>query len=282
MTGPTMWLRNGTRLSAVAMACLVLAATPPALAADTRGAAPSAPLLPPVLAEDFSSGWYMRGDLTASFFRRPAARYFDAVNLAPGAWVDLRDTRAGTGFGAGLGAGFKYKWLRLDTTLDIRSTARLSGFAPPEGNWAYAGPLPVPARTDRFGVTAHSLLVNAYVDLGGWGGVTPYLGIGIGTARLAASGYISTPVPAAALLGETTRTPNLVATVKWTLAWAAMAGVTIDLTPQTKIDLGYRYMHMGALRFADNAGGAYRTTVAAHEFRVGLRYMFGDGMAAGN
>lgn len=281
MTSPTMWLRIGTRLSAVALAGLMLAVAP-ALAAETRGAAPPAPLLPPVLAEDFSSGWYVRGDLNVSLFRRPAARYLDAVNVVPGAWVDLRDTRAGTGFGGSLGAGFKYKWLRLDTTLDIRSTARLSGFAPPEGNWAYAGPLPVPARNDRFGVTAHSMLVNAYVDLGGWGGVTPYVGVGIGTARLAASGYVSTPVPAAALLGETTRTPNLVSTVKWTLAWAAMAGVTIDLSPQTKVDLGYRYMHMGALRFADTAGGAYRTTVAAHEFRIGLRYMFGDGVAAGN
>jgi hypothetical protein len=38
-------------------------------------------------------------------------------------------------------------------------------------------------------------------------------------------------------------------------------------------------MHMWSLRFADAAGGAYRTTVAAHEIRVGLRYMFGDGFA---
>ncbi len=276
MTRPTQRLRRATRLPAAALAALVLAAAP-VRAADTRGAAPAAPLLPPVLAEDFSSGWYVRGDVTGSLFRRPAARYFDAVNFAPGAWVDLRDTRASSTFGGGLGLGFKYKWLRLDTTLDIRSTARLSGFSPPEGNWAYAGPLPVPARTERFGVTAHSALVNAYVDLGGWGGVTPYIGAGLGTARLAASNYVSTPVPAAAALGEVTLTPNLVNTVKWTLAWAAMAGVTIDLSPQTKIDVGYRYMHMGALRFADTAGGAYRTTVAAHEIRVGLRYMFGDG-----
>ncbi|MGQ3354917.1 MAG: outer membrane protein [Phreatobacter sp.] len=280
MTRPTPRLRSGTRLPAAALAVLVLAGGP-GLAADTRGPALSAPLLPPVLAEDFSSGWYVRGDVTASIFRRPAARYLDTVNFAPAAFVDLRDTRANTTFGGGLGFGFKYKWLRLDTTLDIRSTARLSGFAPPEGNWAYAGPLPVPLRTERFGVTAHSALVNAYVDLGGWGGVTPYVGAGLGMARLAASNYVSTPVPAAAALGEATRTPALVSTVKWTLAWAAMAGVTVDLSPQTKLDIGYRYMHMGALRFADTAGGAYRTTVAAHEVRIGLRYMFGDGITAG-
>jgi opacity protein-like surface antigen len=260
------------------LAALVLAS--PAQAADTRSPAPAAPLLPPVLAEDFSSGWYVRGDVNASLYRRPSARYFDVVNFAPGQWVELRDTRGGQAFGGSLGVGFKYKWFRLDATLDIRSTARMAGFAPPEGNWAYAGPLPNPSRTERFGVTAHSALLNAYVDLGGWGGVMPYVGAGIGAARLAASNYVSTPVPAAALLGETTISPTLTNTVKWTLAWAAMAGVTIDVTPQTKIDLGYRYMHMGALSFADTAGGAYRTTVAAHEFRIGLRYMFGDGLGA--
>jgi opacity protein-like surface antigen len=268
-------MKRLTMVGLAAGACLLAAS---AQAADVRGREAPPPLLPPVLAEDFSSGWYVRGDVTASLFRRPSARYFDVVNFAPGQWVDLRDTRASTAFGGGLGVGFKYKWFRLDTVLDIRSTARFSGYAPPEGNWNYAGPLPVPARLDRFGVTAHSALVNAYVDLGGWGGITPYVGAGLGVARLAASNYLSTPVPAAALLGETTATPTLTSTVKWTLAWAAMAGVTIDVTPQTKLDIGYRYMHMGALRFADTAGGAYRTTVAAHEIRIGLRYMFGDGL----
>jgi opacity protein-like surface antigen len=268
------------RLIMVALAIGASAWTASALAADTRRGELPAPLAPPVLTDDFSSGWYVRGDFTASLFRRPAARYFDVVNFAPGQWVELRDTRGGTAFGGGIGAGFKYRWLRLDATLDIRSAARVSGFAPPEGNWGYVGPLPVPSRVERFGVSAHTALVNAYVDLGAFAGISPYLGVGIGAARLSASGYTSTPVPAAAALGELATAPSLTNTAKWTLAWAAMAGVTVDLTPQTKIDLGYRYLHMGSLRFADTAGGAYRTTVAAHEIRIGLRYMFGD--AAGD
>jgi opacity protein-like surface antigen len=267
------------RISAAAMtACLMAPAG--AIAADLGSRMPAAPLAPPVLAEDFSSGWYMRGDFTASLYRRPSARYFDQVNFAPGQWVSLRDTRGGTAFGGGLGLGFKYRWFRLDTTLDIRSAASVSGMAPPAGNWAYVGPLPSPARTERFGVSSQVALVNAYVDLGTFGPVTPYLGAGLGVARLTAGSYSSTPVPAAALLGETTVTPTLTASTKWTLAWAAMAGMTVDLTPQTKLDLGYRYLHMGALRFSDLAGGGYRTTVAAHELRVGLRYMFGDGLGS--
>jgi opacity protein-like surface antigen len=270
--------RPSIRLAAALLAASLVAAASAAQAADRRGPAPP-PLAPPVLPEDFSSGWYMRGDLSASLFRRPAARYLDLLNLDPPAWVELRDTRAGTAFGGGLGFGFKYKWLRLDATLDLRATARFSGFAPPEGNWGYVGPLPVPAREERFGVTSQTALLNAYLDLGSLSGITPYVGAGIGVARLAASNYVSTPVPAAALLGEVAVIPTLTGTVKWTLAWAAMAGLTVDLTPQVKLDLGYRYLHMGALRFADTAGGAYRTTVAAHEVRIGLRYMFGDGLA---
>ncbi|QCK88433.1 porin family protein [Phreatobacter aquaticus] len=270
-------LRMVRRISAAAMtACLMAPAA--ALAADIVVRAPTAPLAPPVLAEDFSSGWYVRGDFTTSLYRRPSARYFDQVNFAPGQWVSLRDTRGGTAFGGGLGLGFKYRWFRLDTTLEIRSAASVSGMAPPEGNWAYAGPLPSPVRTERFGVASQAALVNAYVDLGTFGPVTPYLGAGIGVARLTAGSYSSTPVAAAAQLGETTVIPTLAGTTKWTLAWAGMAGFTIDVTPQTKLDLGYRYLHMGALRFTDTAGGAYRTTVAAHEVRLGLRYMFGDGL----
>jgi len=265
------------RLSFAAAGLLAALSLPTLVqAADIRSPAPAAPLLPPVLAEDFSSGWYVRGDVNVSVFRRPSARYYDVVNFAPSQWVDLRATRGANAFGGGLGIGFKYKWFRLDATLDLRSAARLSGLAPPQGDWGHAGPLPVPSHVARFGVSAQTALVNAYADLGSFGGVTPYVGVGIGTARLSASNYAATPVPAAAALGETAFNPGLTRTTKWTLAWAAMAGVTIDVTPQTKVDVGYRYLHMGALAFGDTAGGAYRTTVAAHEVRIGLRYMFGE------
>uniref|UniRef100_UPI0013DC9B23 hypothetical protein n=1 Tax=Stenotrophomonas maltophilia TaxID=40324 RepID=UPI0013DC9B23 len=88
-----------------------------------------------------------------SLFRRAALGAANTSYFAPGQWVDLNGTRAGSAFGGGLGLGFKYKWFRLDTTLDIRSAARLSGMAPPNGDWNDPGPLPVPARTERFSVT---------------------------------------------------------------------------------------------------------------------------------
>lgn len=220
------------RATKIAMAVGVLALAGctcmrPGRAADIRGAAP-APLAPPVLAEDFSSGWYVRGDFTASL---PAA---------------FRDGRMANAYGGGFGAGFKYKWLRLDATVDMRSSAAVTDFAP----------------VGRFGLSAQTALANAYLDLGPIGPISPYVGAGVGVARLQTS----------APLGFTGAT-------RWNLAWAAMAGVTLDITPQAKLDLGYRYIQMGSARI-DDIAGSYRAPASAHEIRIGLRYMFGDGLDA--
>lgn len=223
-------MKRGTMI-VMAAAVLALAGctcTTPTRAADLRGAAP-APLAPPVLAEDFSSGWYVRGDFTASL---PAA---------------FRDGRMANAYGGGFGVGFKYKWARFDTVVDLRSSAVVTDFAP--------------AAVGRFGVSSQTVLANAYLDLGPLGPLSPYIGAGVGVAR------VQSAVGTAGFTGAT----------RWNVAFAAMAGVTIDLTPQMKLDVGYRYIQMGSARI-DDLAGSYRVPATSHEIRIGLRYMFGDGL----
>ena len=65
------------------------------------------------------------------------------------------------------------------------------------------------------------------------------------------------------------------------LAWAAMAGLSYDITPNLKVDVGYRYLDMGK---ADSAtircvGGCrpqehHHYELASNDIRVGLRWMF--------
>lgn len=210
-----------------------LAATGPVAATQARAAdlvMPAGPLPPPVLAEDFSSGWYVRGDFNASL---PAA---------------FRDGRMANAYGAGIGIGFKYKWLRLDTVVDMRSSAAVTDFVP----------------VGRFAVSSQTALTNAYLDLASIGPVSPYIGAGVGVAR------VQTSVSAPGFAGAT----------RWNLAWAAMAGVTFDISPQAKVDLGYRYIRMGSMR-VDDVAGFHRAPASAHEIRIGLRYMFGDGLPPG-
>jgi opacity protein-like surface antigen len=61
-------------------------------------------------------------------------------------------------------------------------------------------------------------------------------------------------------------------------AWALLAGAAIDVAPSVKLDFGYRYLNVADARFAvDNLGIAPRLkSLAAHQFRVGLRYMFDE------
>ena len=62
-----------------------------------------------------------------------------------------------------------------------------------------------------------------------------------------------------------------------------MAGVGIQLTERTTLDIGYRYLDMGKAKsgIIDSAGFANPKVriddLAAHEFKVGLRFAFGGG-----
>lgn len=95
-----------------------------------------------------------------------------------------------------------------------------------------------------------TVLANVYVDLGRWTKLTPYIGAGIG------AGYADLDAPG---FGS-----------GWGLAWAAMGGVAIELAPNWQLDLGYRYL---ALENVGLGGGLPAFDQAAHEIRIGLRYL---------
>jgi opacity protein-like surface antigen len=69
---------------------------------------------------------------------------------------------------------------------------------------------------------------------------------------------------------------------KFDFAWAVMAGLSYSVTPNMKVELGYRYLDMGSAQ----SGGiqcyntpsciqeTQRFQLASHDIRIGLRYMF--------
>lgn len=214
------------------------------------------PLMPPVLPEDFSSGWYSRAD-----FGLVLPGSSSPVFVAPGvaqAFAGARVTEGGAM--AGLGIGFKYKSFRTDITIDTR----LGGMLTSAGGLTVASTIPMPSALSARSTTT-SALWNLYWDIATVGGFSPYLGIGMGAAVQSARGY---PV-----VGQV---PALFSGQRFGFAWSLMAGFAADLTPQVKIDFGYRYLQPGTARFAEMSGNGGRVLLggAAHELRVGLRYMF--------
>ena len=121
------------------------------------------------------------------------------------------------------------------------------------------------------------LLANAYIDLGTWAGVTPYVGAGAGVTYAKVDGVYDwytgnngaayapnipyptgfppvwvtgagtpTTAPAGFTFGQQSRRVD-VSRSQTKFTWALMAGLTLDVAANTKIDLGYRFVNMGSL-----------------------------------
>ena len=103
---------------------------------------------------------------------------------------------------------------------------------------------------------------NTYYDINTGTKFTPYVGVGLGVARLKAkeinqgkSTYIS---------GKKDAT---------NFAWQIGAGVNYALTDNWSVDLGYRYLDEGHVKYED-AQGSNKFEAKSHEFLLGARYTF--------
>jgi len=208
--------------------------------------------LPPpvsrVKAPSSLSGWYLRGDLA---YRWGTVRGADP---APG-FPEPANAKLGTAYGGGLGVGVKSDWLRVDLTVDGASKMKYESTT-------------VTTNDTTAKVSAVTAMVNGYLDLATWYGVTPYVGGGVGGARLEITDYQSTVTPPFG--GDTSRS-------QWNVAWAAMGGVAYQVAPNMQIDVGYRYLSLGNITTGTGTSGALTLKgIANHEVRVGLRWNFDD------
>ncbi len=105
----------------------------------------------------------------------------------------------------------------------------------------------------------HSALtgfVNVYYDVADFGGVTPYVGGGIGVAYHRLSD-VEAPV-------DSSDGSNV------SFAWNLQAGVSFDVAHNVALDIGYRYVNLG--RAKSGGPSAFKTNdIDAHEARVGVR-----------
>jgi opacity protein-like surface antigen len=185
---------------------------------------------PPV--EDFG-GWYLRGDIG---FSNQRVSHLDTPGYHdPGITVP---PTIGLGFDTagifGIGAGYRFNnWLRVDVTGQYRGNANLHGLDIVSFNGAVIG-------TDEYHGSKSEWLVlaNAYVDLGTWWCMTPFVGAGVGASRNTISNFVDI------------NTPNLSvaftpAASKWDLAWALHAGVAYRVNSSLTLELAYSYVNLG-------------------------------------
>ncbi len=180
--------------------------------------------------------------------------------------------------GVGIGCGMGSMGIRGEIILGYTGNRKLEG----EPNLytitnVYTVPNPyVPTPTDdplHSTIKSHTLMFNAYKDLGNYRGIVPYVGAGVGMAynKMGEVYFTGNPALTNRIEGES----------KLSLAWGLMAGIGWQVSDRAILDLGYRYMDYGKAQSGrvDSAGfvnpRVFVDDIRAHEFKVGLRYHFG-------
>lgn len=209
--------------------------------------------------------YYSRVDCAASFNRttnlrvgRPEVHFIEKNGGSV-------STTSGWACGVGFGVYFT-EHLRGDVTMEYRGEYNFSGVADP----TFPTPPPESPLSQAGDVDSFVTLFNAYLDIAHFGGVTPYIGAGIGFAYNNMSDVFIRES------GFSTRGDS-----NTDFAWALMAGLVIELSPDLKLDTNYRYINWGdAISGTTGSDGSINLPpiiardMSAHEIRVGIRYDF--------
>jgi opacity protein-like surface antigen len=262
-------MRSVKFLIAAGAASLVTSA---AFAADMAIAPPPPMYAPPPVVEDFG-GWYLRGDI--GFSNQRVKRLNNALDSS------YTSSHQNLGFNTagifGLGVGYKVNnWFRADVTGEYRGNSQFFG----TDELTFPGGF----NTDTYHATKSEwvVLANAYVDLGTWWCMTPFIGAGVGGARVSIANFtdhgISTPLVPGPALASLAFGDNV---AKWNFAWALHAGVAYKVTPNFTVELAYRYLDMGDgltgdLRTFDGGNAIVNPTtfksITSHDLKLGVRW----------
>lgn len=237
---------------------------------------------------------YFRGDLGYSWSRSPDASW--PVTNESRDWANpsgsplgytstftyMGDTVSDTSLsntwfgGVGLGCGSGSRGIRGEMMLNQTGSRNFEGTplnyvitnvngGPPDSN--FTDPI-------HASIKSTTLMFNGYKDFGSFGGITPYIGAGVGVAynKMGDVSFTGNPFLTNTIEGGS----------RLSLAWSLMAGVGYQISDRAILDIGYRYMDYGKAQSGriDSAGFVNPAVTindfAAHEFKVGLRYHFGS------
>jgi len=268
-------LRN---LALAGAAALILA---PAVALGADMPVPP-PLFKAPIVEEFGA-WYLRGDIgmTNQNVGHLWNVLFDSTVV-----VHQKEFSSSPLFGIGLGYKMN-NWLRFDGTAEYRGAATFFGFDTYLFDQGVGNPPAVRMNDYRALKSEWLFLANAYLDLGTWHSVTPFVGAGIGASRNTISAFrdmdptscaaCGNPWSAAVAFGNTAS--------KWNFAWALHAGLSYQVTPNFIVELAYRYVDLGDAQSGDLIGfdgtnNIFNPMIFKHltsnDVKIGVRWMFAD------
>ncbi len=191
-----------------------------ALAADL--AAPYQPVA--------TGGWYLRGYIGQS------NQFVNSISHPSFATASQFEFLDKGGFDSapfyGVGVGYQWtNWLRTDVTGEYRGKANFHAL----DRYFNSGYFTNDYTASKSEWVA---LVNAYIDLGTWWSITPYIGAGVGVAFNTIEHFRDTNViEGGGGWADTGRQTSL--------AWALHAGASYRASSNLAVELSYRYLNVG-------------------------------------
>ncbi|MES0028529.1 outer membrane protein [Mesorhizobium sp. M0040] len=239
---------------ALALAAVILMPLTPALGADYDPPVyvDQAPDYVPV---EVGSGWYLRGDV--SYLVQKSFKDEDFA-FTPASFDEKEDP-----IFASIGFGYHFNdYLRADLNV---------GYLP--GNKidvGYNDGTTVASATLKN--YAFSGILNGYVDLGTYVGITPYLGAGVGVVqskrRLSASYFTDNADPTDDFVRHDNKT-------QYSFAYTLNAGLAYQVSKNVSVDLGYQYFSAPDAEYVTAeslTSFPIRKGINNHQVKVGLRY----------
>jgi opacity protein-like surface antigen len=235
----------------------------------------------PVQVEEMTGGWYLRGDIGvgAQGFKSFDFTQTNSAFVWPASWrIDQKEF--GDAFFGGGGVGFQWNsWLRFDATAEYRAKSKFKTIG------SYTEFCPGGRCFDVYDGQHSALVVmgNAYIDLGTWMCLTPFVGAGAGYARHTITGFSDTGYISNGTTGFGYSQSDF---SEWKFAWAVHAGVAYSVNNNFKMELAYRYINFGDVNtgIIDCASGGCSTGAGprafyafreldSHDLKFGMRWM---------
>lgn len=189
---------------------------------------------------EVGSGWYLRGDVSYN------------VNDSVYDFELFGEEADNLRFGGGIGIGYHFNDLfRADVNLSYIS----------HDSYDYDDGI----NSGSVENTVGGALLNAYLDLGTFVGVTPYVGAGVGLLYSKYDASVTSPTIVGGGYAASDR--------QYTFAYALNAGLSYQMTRNMSVDVGYQYLNAPNLEYIDvGSDGEIKEGVHYHQIRVGLRY----------
>jgi len=213
-----------------------------------------------------AGGWYLRGDIGVGIMNDITLTYLPNPLNGPNDFTFQHHSIDDTVF---INAGVGYNvnnWFRVDVTGEYRTKSDFNAF----GIYHFGGG----TFGDNYHGELHSVvfLGNAYVDLGTWSCITPFIGAGVGGAWNQIADLVDTGIGTSGTgIGRNSSS--------WSPAYAVYAGLAYNVSQSLKLELTYRYLNYGKVTDTiDCTGGcnpdSYKfSNFSSNDIMIGMRWM---------